>query len=121
MRTEEEDQIALVKWFDLWAPADLNGRLFAVPNGGMRNKVVAAKLKAAGVRAGVPDLMLLTPRHGFAGLIIEMKREKGSKLSPEQAGWLEWLSEPEQNFMTVICKGFEPAKDTIVSYLRTTE
>jgi hypothetical protein len=119
VRTEEEDQIALVKWFDLWAPTDLKGRLFAVPNGGMRNKVVAAKLKAGGVRAGVPDLMLLTPRHGYAGLVIEMKREKGSTLSKEQAEWLNWLS--DQNFLTVICKGFQPAQDTIISYLRATE
>jgi len=119
VRTEEADQIALIKWFDLWAPTDMKGRLFAVPNGGMRNRVVAAKLKAGGVRAGVPDLMLLTPRHGFAGLVIEMKREKGSKMSPEQADWLDWLA--KQNFMAVVCKGFEPAKDTIISYLRTTE
>lgn len=117
MRTESEDQIALIAWFDLWATPDLKGRLFAVPNGGMRNKVTAAKLKREGVRPGVPDLMLLTPRKGFAGLVIEMKREKGSSLSREQAEWLDWLG--KQNFMTVICKGFQPAVDTIVSYLRT--
>lgn len=29
--------------------------LFAVPNGGHRNKVAASKLKAEGVKPGVPD------------------------------------------------------------------
>ena len=33
--------------------------LFAVPNGGQRNVVVASKLKAEGVRAGVADLILM--------------------------------------------------------------
>jgi hypothetical protein len=32
---------------------------FAVPNGGQRNKVVASKLKAEGVKAGVPDICIV--------------------------------------------------------------
>ncbi|MCY1278189.1 VRR-NUC domain protein [compost metagenome] len=113
--TEDEDQIALIQWFDRWAPAELRGRLAAVPNGGHRNKATAGKLKASGVRAGVPDLQLLTPRHGFAGLIIEMKRVKGGQLSQEQADWLAWLN--AQGFCAVICKGFEAAQATIKGYL----
>lgn len=112
--TEDEDQVALVQWFDRQYPA-LRGRLAAVPNGGHRNKAAAGKLKASGVRAGVPDLQLLTPRHGFAGLIIELKREKGGQLSPEQADWLDWLS--AQGFMAVCCKGFAAARETIRNYL----
>lgn len=114
MRTEHEDQKALVRWFDLQYPA-LRGRLAAVPNGGQRHAIVAAKLKAEGVRRGFPDLMLLTPRHGFAGLIIEMKRAKGGQLHEYQADWLAWLN--AQGFMAVVCKGFEAAKETIQGYL----
>ncbi|MNZ64359.1 VRR-NUC domain protein [compost metagenome] len=113
--TEEQDQIALVAWFDRWAPKDLRGRLAAVPNGGHRNKATAGRLKASGVRAGVPDLQLLTPRHGFAGLIIELKREKGGALTKEQADWLDWLN--AQGFMAVTCKGFDAAQKTIKGYL----
>lgn len=113
--TEEQDQIALVQWFDAWAPPDLKGRLAAIPNGGHRHKATAGKLKAAGVRAGNPDLQLLTPRHGFSGLIIELKRIKGGSLSAEQADWLDWYT--RQGFMAVICKGFDAAKATIESYL----
>ena len=113
--TEHEDQKALIRWFDLQYPA-LRGRLAACPNGGQRNVVVAAKLKAEGVRAGYPDLNLLTPRHGFAGLFIELKRTKGGTMTTEQDDWLTWLS--EQGFMAVCCKGFEAARDTITTYLR---
>lgn len=112
--TEHDDQKALVRWFDLQYP-QLRGRLAACPNGGQRNPIVAAKLKAEGVRAGYPDLNLLTPRHGFAGLFIELKRVKGGSLSTEQASWLQWLS--DQGFMAVVCKGFDAAKETIQSYL----
>ncbi|MNP62589.1 VRR-NUC domain protein [compost metagenome] len=77
--------------------------------------MVAAKLKAEGVRKGFLDLMLLTPRHGHAGLIIEMKRIKGSRIEPEQADWLDWLN--SQGFMAVVCRGFDAARDTINSYL----
>ena len=115
MKTEDQDQAALIQWFDWWAPTNLKERLFAVPNGGLRNVVVAKKLKAQGVRAGVPDLFLLVQRHGFHGLVIEMKREKGGRLSEEQAAWLEWLN--EYGFMAVVCCGFEAAKKTIIDYL----
>lgn len=112
--TEHEEQKALVKWFDLQYPK-LRGRLVAVPNGGERNVVVAAKLKAEGVRKGFPDLQLLVKRGDFGGLFIEMKRTKGSTLKPEQAEWLDWLN--EQGHMAVICKGAEAARQTIKGYL----
>lgn len=113
--TEHAEQVALIKWFDLQYPA-LRGRLAACPNGGQRNVIVATKLKAEGVRPGYPDLNLLTPRHGFAGLFIELKRVKGGGLQPDQADWLEWLG--GQGFMTVVCKGAEAARETIRGYLK---
>lgn len=36
--------------------------VFAIPNGGSRNKAEAAKLKAEGVSAGVPDLFIPIPK-----------------------------------------------------------
>ncbi|MBO3274143.1 VRR-NUC domain-containing protein [Pseudomonas schmalbachii] len=112
---EEQDQIALVAWFDLAYPA-LRGRLAASSAGARMRPRTAKRQKAAGMRAGFPDLCLLTPRKGFSGLIIELKRLKGGHLEPEQADWLEWLA--RQGFMAVICKGFEAAKATIEDYLR---
>src|SRR5690348_18167176 len=42
--------------------------LYAVPNGGDRNKIVAAKMKREGVKPGVPDYCLPGARSGFHGL-----------------------------------------------------
>jgi hypothetical protein len=36
-------------------------------------------MKDEGVRAGVSDLILLVPRHGYAGLLIEMKTPDGKQ------------------------------------------
>ena len=114
--TEHQEQVMLIKWFDLQYP-ELRGRLAACPNGGQRNVIVAAKLKAEGVRPGYPDLNLLVPRHGFSGLFIELKRQKGGNLTAEQADWLEFLN--RQGFMAVICKGLDAARDTVSKYLAT--
>ena len=58
--SEEHEQRALALWLDwhkiLWCH---------VPNGGERSKAVAGKLKAAGVKAGVPDVLVFeTPPCG---------------------------------------------------------
>jgi hypothetical protein len=47
--------------------------LYAVPNGEKRQMQVAQRLKAEGVKAGIPDLQLPVPRGRWAGLYIEMK------------------------------------------------
>lgn len=53
---------------------------FHVPNGGKRNKIEAGILKALGVRAGVPDILIL-----FRGRLycLELKAP-GGKLSVHQ-------------------------------------
>lgn len=57
--------------------------LFAVPNGGSRNKLEAINLKHQGVKSGVADVILLIPKGGFASLCLEFKTKTG-KQSPEQ-------------------------------------
>lgn len=55
---------------------------FAVPNGGYRNLVEAARFKKQGVRAGVPDLCFVLPNGGRAAF-LELKKPKG-RVSPDQ-------------------------------------
>jgi hypothetical protein len=69
-------QVECLKWFYYQYPKYSN-LIFAIPNGGQRNIVVAKKLKEEGVKPGVPDLFLPVPNNGFCGLFIEMKSEKG--------------------------------------------
>ena len=111
--TEHQHQKALIRWFDLAYP-DFRGLLFATPNGGQRHPAVAAKLKAEGVRRGVPDLCLPVARHGFHGLFIELKTETG-RLTREQAQWLERLD--AEGFMAVWCRGWANAQQTLIDYL----
>jgi hypothetical protein len=47
------------------------------PNGSLRNIIVAKKLKAEGVKAGVADLFLMIPNKIFHGLFIEVKTPVG--------------------------------------------
>jgi hypothetical protein len=69
-QSEHDIQKVCVEWFRLKYPKYL---IYAIPNGGERNKIVAAKLKAEGVLAGVPDLHIPVAKQGFHGLYIEMK------------------------------------------------
>src|SRR5579884_3639771 len=83
--SEEEEQIALLQRCRYAEPRCPElGLLFAVPNGGFRFQRTAARMKAAGVKPGVPDLFLLVARGCFHGLFIEMKRRQGGRLSEEQ-------------------------------------
>ncbi len=50
--------------------------LYAIPNGGLRNKIVAMKLKMEGVTSGMPDTHFPIARLGYHSLYIEMKRLK---------------------------------------------
>lgn len=81
--SEHQEQVGLVNWFRLQFPGVL---IFAVPNGERRALSVAKRLKAEGVVRGIPDLFIP------AWLTwIEMKREKGGRLSPEQVQTIEYL------------------------------
>ena len=82
---ESQIQQACKKWFDVrYAP--YKRLLFAVPNGGLRGKFEAKIMKAEGITAGVADMILLIPRHGFGSLCIEFKTKKG-KQSDNQKSW----------------------------------
>lgn len=61
-----------VRWFRYQYPL-YKIHLFAVPNGGTRNKKEAAEMKRQGVTAGVSDLFLAVPNKEFSGFFIEMK------------------------------------------------
>lgn len=113
---EHAEQVALVRWAEWRAPQVPELRwLLAVPNGGDRHPAVAARMKAEGVRRGVPDMCLPVMRGGFGALWIEMKRQKGGRVSPEQRAWIAGLQ--AQGHKAVVCEGWEHARDVITEYL----
>lgn len=79
--SESDIQKSCVRWFNLQYPQRI---IFAIPNGGKRDKREAAKLKAEGVVKGVHDLFIASPSGNESkGLFIEMKTQIG-RLSNEQ-------------------------------------
>lgn len=115
MPTEAEEQTALFQWAKLMVRQIQPLRLlYAVPNGGSRNKIEAANLKRQGVKSGVPDLCLAYPSRGYHGLYIEMKVGK-NKPSSNQKAWLMNLS--AAGYATAVCYSCDEAIKTIRDYL----
>jgi hypothetical protein len=118
--SEYSEQAAL---FD-WAAWQINlGHwplrwMFHIANGDLRHKATAGKLKAAGVKPGVPDIFLPWPANGYHGLFIEMKVGK-NKPSAEQIDYLEWLT--GCGYLAQVVNGFDEAKEILCKYVGITE
>ena len=98
--------------------------------GGRRDFARTRKAKSLGQSAGFPDFLVVIPTsHGWAMwdqqtqmllkpvhqnrlVAIEMKRQKGGKVSDKQKAWLETLN--SAGIKAVVCKGFEEAKKFIL-------
>lgn len=115
LASESQEQIWLFEWAAVlstqYPELDL---MYHVPNGGFRAKATAGRLKAEGVKPGVPDVFLPVARKGYHGLYIEMKSAKG-KLSMDQLKWIEALK--KQGYYVVTCYGFNQAADVISDYM----
>ena len=98
-------------------------RCFAIPNGGLRDKITAAKLKHEGVKSGVPDVFLPLPCRSYAGLFIEMKRS-GDKATKRRAGvtsdsqdeWIAYLR--SVGYAVSVCFDWRSAARDIQSYVQ---
>ena len=113
--TEHHIQAALFKWAKLATSRHPGLRLmFAIPNGGARNPITGAMLKAEGVKPGVPDIFLPLPVGRFHGLFLEMKTPVG-RLSPEQREWQMRLR--NRGYAAVTAYGLEEAIDLLTRYL----
>lgn len=116
MRRQDESSLqrCCVAWFRLQYPK-LATLLFAVPNGGSRNAIEAARMKGEGVTAGVADLLLLIPSQGYHGLAIEMKVGRNRQTDKQ----LAWQGAVEaQGFRYVVCRSFEAFVETIKTHLQ---
>lgn len=110
---EHQLQCACVEWFR-WKYPHLSHNLFAVPNGGRRDRVTGAKLKAEGVLAGVADLVLLKSNAHYGALLIEMKTKKGTQ-SDTQKQWQQHIE--ADGYKYVICRSFNDFQREITEYI----
>ena len=92
--------------------------IYHVPNGGHRVKAVAAKLKAQGVKPGIPDLVLPMARGGFFGLYIEFKATppNDAAISSSQHERIRKLN--AQGYLAVVCRGHFDTMEQVRAYLR---
>lgn len=107
--SEYDEQVIVIQYCDLKRIP-----VFAIPNGGSRNKIEAAKMQASGVKAGVPDLCIPVPCGEYHSLYIEMKYGK-NKTSQMQDEWIERLR--SLGHKVCVCYGANAAIDEIEKYL----
>lgn len=114
MKQEEHNmQVACVCWFRMQYSVR-SALLFAVPNGGRRDRVTGAKLKAEGTLAGVADMLLLCPSSRYHGLCIEFKTQKGRQSEAQKtfqrkvegAGYAYCVVRSIGDFMNVVAAYF---------------
>lgn len=115
--TESIEQQCLFRWeqFQSGKYTELS-LMYHVPNEGKRSRATGGRMRAEGLKAGVPDICLPVPRGEFHGLYIELKRTQGGKVTENQAGWIADLQ--KQGYCAVVCEGWEAAAAVIEKYLR---
>jgi len=131
VQLESAEQKAFVQWCDLeshpWLPGHIGDYLFSIPNGASKLPIkLAMKLKLEGLRSGIPDLMLACPmiQHGFAGLFIEMKKqrqhflgiaEQNRAVNANQTLWGNRLG--QVGYICKVAYGFDEARKITLEYL----
>lgn len=119
--------------------------MHAIPNGGLRDKATAGKLKAEGVKRGIPDVFLPLPMFGpkanipcrvisaaYCGLYVEMKRAETLKAGVRKALIINRIagttSEDQDEFIgyarrtgyaVTVCFDWREAAKQIQEYIET--
>lgn len=112
---ESQIQQACIRWVRLEYPRLI---VYAIPNGGKRDAVTGAILKAEGVLAGVADIFVAKANKYHHGLYIEMKAPKGKQVSSQRA--FERAVSLE-GYQYSLCRSFEDFRAVIKTYLEDVE
>jgi len=102
--SEHDEQVGFVNWFRTKFPKVL---IFAIPNGGKRSIGAGKKFKAEGVVAGIPDLFIPA-----WDVWVEMKRESGGRLSPDQREMIKYLE--SEGYHVIVGNGAKDASKQIM-------
>jgi len=87
--------------------------IYAIPNGGHRHIAVAAKLKAEGVKRGIPDIHYPVANGKYHGLWIEMKTKTG-RVTKDQKRMIEILR--KLNHRVEVCRSCDEAWQALKNY-----
>lgn len=112
LRIESTVQRALAQYLDyaglLWLHC---------PNEGKRNQITGRLLKLAGLKSGVPNIIIFDPPPNIPdakGAVIELKKLSGGKVSPEQEKWIFDLM--ERGWVAMIAEGLNEALKTLKNW-----
>lgn len=115
--TEAQEQATLFSWAKMKERKYPELRLlFHIPNEGKRSEAQGARFKAEGMKPGVPDLFLPVARGLWHGLFIELKRQKGGRVSEAQRRWIADLE--RQGYRAEVACGWHEAAEIIEIYLQ---
>lgn len=92
-------------------------KMYHIPNEGKRTRATGGRLRAEGLKKGMPDICLPVARGSSHGLYIEMKRLKDSNPTPEQEEWMDGLY--QEGYCVAWCRGWESASMIILEYLKS--
>lgn len=111
--SEHDIQKAFFTWLSYQKKLEGIELAFAVPNGGERNPIVGAKLKAEGVKKGVPDVLWPVARGAYIGLAIEFKSADGNP-SKEQRDRIDRMQ--REGWMVAVCWSWGAAARLLQGY-----
>jgi hypothetical protein len=114
--SEHDHQVSVIQWANIVSRSKYPelALLFAIPNAGAgAQSGQAGKMKAEGVKKGVPDLCLPVPKANYHGLFIEMKDLKKNARA-EQMEWMAALS--ELGYCVALCRGVDEAMQVLKWY-----
>ncbi len=108
-RLEHAEQVEVVRWLRAARIC-----FAAIPNGARTSISVARRLKAEGLEAGAPDLLIFDApptAPDLRGVALEMKAPDAGKPSPEQLAWQEKLA--ARGWKTLVCYGAAEAFEAL--------
>jgi len=85
--------------------------------GGAKAARMMNQIKATGTVIGESDLFFAVPAGEFHGLFIELKADKGTKVTADQIEYLEFMD--GLGYAAFLCIGVESAWETLVAYMAT--
>lgn len=100
-----------------WLMPTLIDFVAAIPNGGKRDRITAARLKREGVLSKFPDVVVVLARGGYFGLLIEFKRQGITRADDGQAE--KHALYRAQGYRVEVCAGCEAGWGVFVEYVNS--
>lgn len=113
--SEKQIQQMVIDWLNLHHLT--KDKFHSIPNEGKRSVKTGRVMRSMGLKKGVSDIFLMIPTSQFHGMYLEIKRDKKSKISPEQLEFKKMAL--NQGYYACIAIGYDQCIEEINNYLKT--